>query len=72
MIVDEDFDESQLDTSSMLPEELKRTVPSQEPADLKQDSLVVNGEEFKGQIKAYSIYENRKTKQKTIKVILVV
>lgn len=71
MIVDEDFDESTMDTSSMLPEELRRATQQETSPTTGQDVLVVNGEEHRGQIKTYSIYENRKTKQKVIKVILV-
>lgn len=67
IIVDENFDESEIDATSMLPENLLVDAVSLN----NQDTLIINGEEFKGKIKIFSINENRKTNQKTIKVILI-
>jgi len=72
MIVDQEFDEESLDTSSMLPDELRipKTIISSPQEDIPQDNIIVNGEGFNGKIRIFSISHNRLTKQKVIKVII--
>jgi hypothetical protein len=73
IIVDENFDETSLDISSMLPpkSEIYPSPDADAVSPPKKDVLSVNGEEYSGKIKIYSVQENKKTGQKTIKVILV-
>lgn len=72
-MVDEDFDESTIDASSMLPEDLRRQakpeVPELEEEDFP-DTVTVNGEVFVGKIKHFSVVEDKVAKTKRIKVII--
>jgi hypothetical protein len=70
MIVDDSFDESSIDPFSMIDPEEKKLY-EEKAAELEEDTLTINGETFTGKIKSYSIVENRKTKRKTVKIVLV-
>jgi len=69
MIVDDDFDESSIDPFSMIDPEVKHIYEENNPS--SEDTIIINGETFTGRIKTYSVIENRKTKQKTVKVVLI-
>lgn len=71
MIVDESFDESQIDPFSMVDPEHKEIYEERKSISTNKDTVTINGETFEGRIKTYSVLENRKTKQKVVKVVLV-
>lgn len=70
IIVDSDFDEESLDTSSMLPEELRIPKEVISYPEVPQDTILVNEDKYVGHIRTYSISENKLTKRKVIKVII--
>lgn len=70
-IVDEDADLESFDLDSMLPE-----VPETPPPQLAEvrdgGVLVVNGEQYQGMLKHYTVVKNGITGKTIVKVVLVV
>lgn len=66
VIVDESFDENDFDPDSMLPEQ----EVTKESGRAENVSVTIGNDTYTGILKTYSVFENKKTGRKTVKIII--